>query len=345
MMSGFRKHVGSICILLVFTTSCASPLEDYILEHVPLNDMGFVFSDIAFSSYSEEQVILDLLDSIDDFHHNIQSVAVSDTDFSVESISIPNTPFPLCANGNNVYCYSETSHSLLQKNLQTGSEDVCFVFPDDTQIIGNYAVHDDYIIWIEGDENRSNWKIRKYDIDTDCVSTLAETNYLDNDFYTDLDIINDWFAYAQVHDNKINFRAVNVVTGEEKQHSIERTKLPPENIECNGDVLLWSIKVGKQYHGYLHQFDDDTTAIYHDDITDFTLIGDTMIAYSYLNTNEQMKVSLYSIPKQQVIQQFYEMESFNYIRTFAANDTHSKVAIIGLNSESKNESLFILKPR
>lgn len=345
MMSGFGKHVGSICILLMLTTSCASPLGDYVLEHVPLNDMGFVFSDIAFSSYSEGQIILDLLNPIDDFHHNVQSVAVNDTDFSVGSISIPNTPFPLCANGTNVYCYSETSHSLVQKNLKTGSEDVFFVFPNNAQIIGNYTVHDDYIVWIEGDENRDNWKIKKYDIDADYISTLAETNYLDNDFYTDLDIINDWFAYAQVDGNEITFKAVNVMTREEKQHSIERTGLLPENIECNGDVLLWSIKVGKQYHGYLHQFDDDTTAIYHDDITDFTLIGDTMIAYSYLNSNEQIKVSLYSIPKQQVIQQFDEMESFNYIRTFAADDIHSKVVIIGLNSESKNESLFILKPR
>ncbi len=337
--------VELICILLVLLTSCMAPLENYLLKEVSLGDTEADFSNIVFMSYSQGKVYLDLLDSIDDFQSNSQYVSISDNNYAIKQIQVHPTMFPVCVKDDDYYTYSEFNHALMQMNPQTGQDDLFFTFPNDTQTIGNYAVHDDYIIWIEGDENRSNWRIRKYDIDTDCVSTLAETNYLDNDFYTDLDIINDWFAYAQINHNTITFNAVNVITGEEKQHSIVRTELPPKNIECNGDVLLWSTKVGKQYHGYLYQFDDDTTVIYHDDLTDFTLIGDTMIAYSHLNSNEQMKVSLYSIPKQQVIQQFDEMESCNYIRTFAANDTHSKVAIIGLNSESKNESLFILKPR
>lgn len=337
--------VELICILLVLSTSCTPPLGNYLLKEVSLSANGIDFSDIVFMSYSQGKVYLDLLDSIDDFQSNSQYVSISDNNYTIKQIQVHQTMFPVCVKDDNYYTYSESNHALMQMNPQTGQDDLFFTFPNNTQIIGNYAVHDDYIIWIEGDENRSSWKIRKCNIDTNYVSTLAETNYLDNDFYTDLDIINDWFAYAQINHNTITFNAVNVITGEEKQHSIVRTELPPKNIECNGDVLLWSTKVGNQYHGYLYQFDESTTAIYYDDITDFTLIGDTIIAYSYLNSNEQMKVSLYSIPKQQVIQQFDEMKSFNYIRTFAANDTHSSVAIIGLNSENKKESLFILKSR
>ena len=337
--------VELICILLVLLTSCMPPLGNYLLKEVSFGDTEADFSNIVFMSYSQGQVYLDLLDSIDDFHSNSQYVSISDNNYTIKKVQVNQTTFPVCVKNDNFYTYSEVNHALMQMDPQTGQEDLFFSFPNDTQIIGNYAVYNDYIIWIEGNENRSSWKIRKCNIDTNYISTLAETNYLDNDFYTDLDIINDWFAYAQVDHNTITFNAVNIMTGEEKQHSIDRTELPPKNIECNGDILLWSTKVGNQYHGYLHQFDDNTTAIYHDDITNFTLIGDTIIAYSYLDSNEQMKVSLYSIPKQQVIQQFDEMKSFNYIRTFAANDTHSSVAIIGLNSESKKESLFILKSR
>lgn len=337
--------VELICILLVLSTSCTPPLGNYLLKEVSLSANGIDFSDIVFMSYSQGKVYLDLLDSIDDFQSNSQYVSISDNNYTIKQIQVHQTMFPVCVKDDNYYTYSETDHSLMQMDMQTGQETVFFAFPNDAELIGNYAVHDDYILWIEGNEYHDHWKIRKYDIAADCVSTLVETNYLDNDFYTDLDVINDWFAYAQVDENEIIFKAVNVMNGEEKQHSIARTELLPENIECNGDTLLWSTKIGTQYHGYYHRFDDGTTVTYHDNITDFTLLGDELIAYSSLNENEQMEICIYSMKEQQVIQRFDEMESFNYIRTFAANDTHSSVAIIGLNSENKKESLFILKSR